>query len=92
MEDVGIFMAILSNIRPNGIFCGHLVYFSRFGKLWREKSGNPVAECSPVNYFLLGFSGAAEKCQLLSLADLLSSQPGKSEPLQKHFLAHYNTF
>jgi hypothetical protein len=27
MEDVGIFMAILSNIRPNGIFLGHLVHF-----------------------------------------------------------------
>jgi hypothetical protein len=25
-------------IRPNGIFDGH---FSRFGKLYREKSGNP---------------------------------------------------
>jgi hypothetical protein len=26
---------------PIGTFCGHLVYFSRFGMLTREKSGNP---------------------------------------------------
>jgi hypothetical protein len=25
-----------------GIFCGHLVHFSRFGMFYREKSGNPV--------------------------------------------------
>jgi hypothetical protein len=25
-----------------GIFCGNLVYFSRFGILYLEKSGNPV--------------------------------------------------
>jgi hypothetical protein len=24
------------------IFCGHLVYFSRFGILYQEKSGNPA--------------------------------------------------
>jgi hypothetical protein len=24
-----------------GIFCGHLVYFPRYGKLYQEKSGNP---------------------------------------------------
>jgi hypothetical protein len=27
IEDVGIFMAILSNLRPNGIFYGRLVHF-----------------------------------------------------------------
>jgi hypothetical protein len=27
MEDIGIFMTILSNLRPNGIFYGHLVHF-----------------------------------------------------------------
>jgi hypothetical protein len=40
IEDVGNFTAISSIKRPNGIrilwpfgtFCGHLVYFSRFGK------------------------------------------------------------
>jgi hypothetical protein len=26
---------------PFGIFSGHLVYFPRFGMLYREKSGNP---------------------------------------------------
>jgi hypothetical protein len=46
MEDAGIF--ILSILRPNGVFYGHLVHFvviwyifSRLGMLYREKSGNP---------------------------------------------------
>jgi hypothetical protein len=38
MEDVGIFCAILIQWS----FSGHLVYVSRFGILYREKSGNPV--------------------------------------------------
>jgi hypothetical protein len=54
MEDVDIFMAILSiYIQLNGIFMAiwyilcFLVYFSRFGILYREKSGNPAsAACS----------------------------------------------
>jgi hypothetical protein len=49
MEDVGIFMTILSTLctvkwyilLPFGTFYGFLVYFSRFGVLYREKSGNP---------------------------------------------------
>jgi hypothetical protein len=44
MEDVGIFMPIMSILRPFSIFCGfyvHLVYFSRFGMLYEERSGNP---------------------------------------------------
>jgi hypothetical protein len=40
MEDVCIFTAILSILWPFGIFRGHLVYFSRFGMLHRDKSGN----------------------------------------------------
>jgi hypothetical protein len=48
-KDVGIFIAIFSVLRPKGTFCGgHLVHFvviwyilSRFGILYREKSGNP---------------------------------------------------
>jgi hypothetical protein len=27
-----------------GTYCGHLVYFSRFGILYQEKSGNPGGE------------------------------------------------
>jgi hypothetical protein len=27
-----------------GVFYGHLVYFSRFGMLYQEKSGNPASE------------------------------------------------
>jgi hypothetical protein len=49
MVDVGICMAILSVLRPVGIFYVHLVLFvviwyrfSRFGMLYREKSGNPA--------------------------------------------------
>jgi hypothetical protein len=41
-------IAILSILRQNGIFYGYLVHlvviwytFSRFGMLYREKSGNP---------------------------------------------------
>jgi hypothetical protein len=42
------FMDIWSTLRPFGIFygrsvfCGHLVYFSHFGMLHQEKSGNPA--------------------------------------------------
>jgi hypothetical protein len=38
---------IWSILQPFGIFCGfsgHLVYFSRFGMLHQEKSGNPGRE------------------------------------------------
>jgi hypothetical protein len=48
MEDVGIFhdhlvlfLAICHISWPFGIFYGHLVYFSQFGMLFQEKSGNP---------------------------------------------------
>jgi hypothetical protein len=48
MPDVGVFMAILSIIRSNGIVFSYLVHFvaiwynfSRFGMLYRQKSGNP---------------------------------------------------
>jgi hypothetical protein len=45
---VGKFMDVSSILLPFGIFCGHLVYFvvilvyfSHFGMLYQEKSGNP---------------------------------------------------
>jgi hypothetical protein len=48
MEDVGIFYGHLVHftvfwyiLLTFGIFCGNLLYFSRFGILYREKSGNP---------------------------------------------------
>jgi hypothetical protein len=53
MLALGILMAIMSILRPDGIFYGHLVVpilvqflviwyiFPRFGMLHREKSGNP---------------------------------------------------
>jgi hypothetical protein len=52
MEDTVIFsnhsvnFPAIWNIKwPVGIFCGHLVYFSRFGILCDEKSGNPGMVC-----------------------------------------------
>jgi hypothetical protein len=45
MEDVGIFYGQLVNFpaifMAIAMFWGHLVYFHRFGMLFREKSGNP---------------------------------------------------
>jgi hypothetical protein len=35
------FTAIGNNLRPFGIFCGHLVISPRFDILCQEKSGNP---------------------------------------------------
>jgi hypothetical protein len=47
------FMAILSILRPNGLFYAHLVHFvviwyilPSFGMLYREKSGNPGSKFS----------------------------------------------
>jgi hypothetical protein len=47
MEDVGIYYGpIWSNtavwyvLSPFGMFCGHSMFFSRFGMLYQEKSGN----------------------------------------------------
>jgi hypothetical protein len=48
MEDSGIFYCHLVNF-PSiwyilghfGIFCGHFLYFHRFGILYHEKSGSP---------------------------------------------------
>jgi hypothetical protein len=34
-------MVIWYILWPLGIFCGHLVHFSRFGKLYHEKPGKP---------------------------------------------------
>jgi hypothetical protein len=35
-------MAVWSILLPFSIICGHLAYFFRFGKLYKEKSGNPA--------------------------------------------------
>jgi hypothetical protein len=49
MEDVGLFYGHLVYfttiwyiVRPFGILYDSLVYFSHFGMLYQEKSGNPV--------------------------------------------------
>jgi hypothetical protein len=45
-------MAIGNILWPFGIFCGHLVYFPRFGMLYLEKSGNPgFNACQPTQKF-----------------------------------------
>jgi hypothetical protein len=51
MADVGICTAVLSTLRPNDTFYGHLVHFvviwyifSSFGILYREQSGNPAQQ------------------------------------------------
>jgi hypothetical protein len=41
MEDFGNFVAIWYILWTFGIFRGYMVYFSRFGMLHQEKSGNP---------------------------------------------------
>jgi hypothetical protein len=44
-----IFYAQLVNIIALCLFCGHLVYFSRFGMLYQEKYGNPDGYSTKVN-------------------------------------------
>jgi hypothetical protein len=44
---------------PFDIFCGHLVYFHRFGILYHEKSGNPVF---PLQY--LPPRSCGRRCEL----------------------------
>jgi hypothetical protein len=47
IEDVGCFyvqLVLLAILWPFGIFYGYLVYCSRFGMLYQEKSGNPGFE------------------------------------------------
>jgi hypothetical protein len=58
MEDVGIFyghfvyfMDILYILLSFCIFCGNLVYFSRFGILYQEQFGNP--DVAPLGSSLL---------------------------------------
>jgi hypothetical protein len=58
MENVGIFyghseyfMPILVFLWPVGMFCGHVVYFPRFGKLHQEKSGNPGKKSKSEFFF-----------------------------------------
>jgi hypothetical protein len=40
---------------PLGIFVGHLVYFSRFGILQQEKSGNPASIKMQLNRFISNY-------------------------------------
>jgi hypothetical protein len=55
MEDVGIFYVHLVNIpafwsifQPFGIFYGNLAYFTPFGMLYQEKSGNPAPQAEMI--------------------------------------------
>jgi hypothetical protein len=67
----GIYRAILSILRPNGIFYVHLVHFvvmwyifTRFGMLYREKSGNPVSNQKKVAF---PSDGTKRKKELLKM-------------------------
>jgi hypothetical protein len=58
MEEVGVFRAILSISRPKSRFYGQLVefvvlwyIFTRYGMLYREKSGNPDFEIKNCQSF-----------------------------------------
>jgi hypothetical protein len=53
MENVGIFydhleyvMAIWHNLWPFGLVCGHLVYFSHFGRFGPRKIWQPCCQLS----------------------------------------------
>jgi hypothetical protein len=55
MEDVGILYGHLVGLTakwyslwPFGIYYGYLVYFSRFGTPYQEKSGNQASDMSTV--------------------------------------------
>jgi hypothetical protein len=59
MGDVGIFYGHLVHFTvfyyilwTSGIVRGNLVYFSRFGILYQEKSGNPVPTWDPLSILI----------------------------------------
>jgi hypothetical protein len=63
MEDIGIFYdrkvyftAIWYILLPFDIFYGNLIYFSNFGILYQEKSGNPGPNCQPTKRRLPNFN------------------------------------
>jgi hypothetical protein len=73
IEDVGIFIAILSIFRPNGICilwqfgtcCGYLVHSSPFWYVYGEKSGNPgpLPKKTKLSFFEQStFIGPTETC------------------------------
>jgi hypothetical protein len=49
------FMDIWSILYLFGIFCGYLEYFSRFGMLYQEKSGNPGTKRGLLQQHLTAF-------------------------------------
>jgi hypothetical protein len=50
IDNIGIFVAIWNILPTFGVFCGHLVIFSRLGMLYQEKSGNPGANPTIASY------------------------------------------
>jgi hypothetical protein len=50
------FKAIWDILWPFGIYCSHLVYFSGFGIMYQDKSGNPglASSIADLNWFKLG--------------------------------------
>jgi hypothetical protein len=62
------FKTIWSILLPFGMFYGHFVYFSRFGMLCKEKSGNPGGQASEaiscLDRFWFGFYFASAGARL----------------------------
>jgi hypothetical protein len=46
-----IFWSFWNNLWPFGIVCGHLVYFSRFGRVWTKRIWQPWDEAALQSSF-----------------------------------------
>jgi hypothetical protein len=75
MEDVGVFYGHLVHLmvfyyifRTFGTVRGNLVYFSRFGILFQEKSSNPGA-CNPICLLSLCFMLRTKKSFVYGTSD-----------------------
>jgi hypothetical protein len=55
MDTWSILRSVCYILLTFGIVCGNLVYFSRFGILYQEKSGNPVTTSIKLEYLSIVF-------------------------------------
>jgi hypothetical protein len=68
-------MAIWYIVRSFGTFCDHLIYFSRFGMLHRDKSGKPVSHQELVLPAPLAFVALGEPASPAAASDPLQPAP-----------------